>query len=605
MSITQGGQYNSGKMGIIKQGFTSGNREGFVGILGSNNQMDQVITTDTATTTTGTGRLNDNVKQYGKDYKTLRGKTKEYIDALPANRLKTNYNVFVNRSLQPEKIPAKNQKQCVTASSISNLTLASGFAASYPDNFKNFTEVNNACKFWASNAGNTTYAVKKNKEGNYQCFTGNDLNSTIIQKSRPAKIYTVLEGDAMSYKGGLFANGQIGVWSGSFSSAASKNKKPMTIKKYNSNAYSTRDKPIVSTVQSGWWGNSTPGTSNNWGLNKFPNSTAWWIGNLSVENNPNASFIHWQTNGTSYFYYSFNNTVNRALYIYYVSHNEPRIKVMGTTINMTLIPNSAYNPSGWTGGGGWEGNTSALPAGNMYIEVTVPTGLPNSGFVFYAATQDKNTVLFKSGDDGWFVLPTPMTDTSFTANPMNMKTVNSAPAAFNKCDPIVGGGVMKSSIKASYGRNCSNVSQPFVNIRYVIYAPSDTSYDYFQIASLAINAFVNGSLVNVAPRGKIYSDYYNNISAASSVIDGKLDNELGYVSSRPVRLNDNNIIIDLGKNYPVAEVVYYNLKTNTERADGTRLLIMPDPVTNFALFTLTSELRQSFTVSPDEMYHRS
>jgi hypothetical protein len=52
MSISQGGQYNNGKINIVKQGFTSGKREGFVGILGSNVDMDQVITSNTSKTTT-------------------------------------------------------------------------------------------------------------------------------------------------------------------------------------------------------------------------------------------------------------------------------------------------------------------------------------------------------------------------------------------------------------------------------------------------------------------------------------------------------------------------------------------------------------------------
>ena len=559
--------------------------------------MDQVITTDTATTTTGTGRLNDNVKQYGKDYKTLRGKTKEYIDALPANRLKTNYNVFVNRSLEPEKIPAKNQKQCVTASSISNLTLASGFASSYPDNFKNFTDVNNACKFWASNAGNTTYAVKKDKDGNYQCFTGNDLNSTITQKSRPAKIYTVLEGDAMAYKGGLFANGQIGVWSGNFSSAESKNKKPLMIKKYNSNSYSTRDRPIPAAV-GGWWGYSNPGGKDDWGLNKFPNSIAWWIGNLSVENDPNASFAWRQSNGSSYFYYNFDNLTARNVYIYYICEDKrgDGIKINGTTLATTEVPRTA-NTYNAVGGNGWEA-TKYLNVGINVFEIKLPTGLPNSGFVFYAATQDKNTVLFKSGDNGWFVLPAPITDTSFTANPMNMKTVNPAPAAFNKCDPIIGGGVMKQSIKASYGRNCSNVSQPFGNVRYIGYwsRPNNRNdSDYLQIASLAINAFVNGSIVNVAPKGTAHVINQSPRHDPYSVINGNLNSNLGYVSPNK---GQNGFFVDLGKIYPVVEIVYYNAREYPDRADGTELYAGSGDGTSWGSFVLTSAMIQSFTYSP-------
>ena len=92
MSITQGDKYNNSKMNIVQQGFTSGRREGFVGILGSNNDMDQVITSDTATTIEGTDQFNDDVTRYGQDYKTLREKTKNYIRSPQTERLLKNDN---------------------------------------------------------------------------------------------------------------------------------------------------------------------------------------------------------------------------------------------------------------------------------------------------------------------------------------------------------------------------------------------------------------------------------------------------------------------------------------------------------------------------------
>ena len=598
MSITQGGQYNSGKIGIIEQGFKSANSEGFVGILGSNYDMDQVINSDTATTIAGTTRLNDNDRQYGQSYKTLRVKTNQYVDALPANRLKQNYNVFVNKSVSPYQIPEQNQKKCVTASSISNLTLADGFATSYPDSLTNYNDAKIACKFWAANAGKTTFAVNKNLNGKYQCYIGNGLNSTITEKFKPGKIYTVLEGDNTSTKGGLFFNGQIGLWSGNISSVETTYKKPMMIKKYNSNSYSSTDKPLPAAL-GGWWGNSNPGARDDWGVNKFPNSIAWWIGNLPVENNPNATFAYFQTNGTSYFYYNFENSTARNIYIYYVCENRrgDGIKINGTTLATTELPRTA-NTYNAVGGNGWEA-TTYLGGGKNVFEISLPTGLPNSGFVFYAATQDKNTVLFKSGDEGWFVSPTPISDSSFLFNPMNMKALNQAPAGFNKCDPIIGGGLIKQSIKATYGKNCSDITIRPTNIRYIKITPNSKN-DVIQIGQIVVNALLpDGRIMNVANKGTVTvppDDYTHPLNAIDGNLTPKGSYNMGFQSGYYVQGKQTRFWqLDLGKDYLATEVVYYNrYDCCRERAIGMILQLTASDGTAQKPITLNDSYIQSF-----------
>jgi hypothetical protein len=189
-------------------------------------------------------------------------------------------------------------------------------------------------------------------------------------------------------------------------------KKPIFLKKYNSQVYSGGDKPLQQAVSGGWWGNSSPGTSNNWGFNIFPNSNAWWVGNLPDKVNSN-NLVAWKTYGFSYFYYVYNNVNPMNVYIYYVGQNNlNNIKINGKLLTLSEKKSSTYARSG---GGGWEATTS-LPGGKNVFEITQPTGLPNSGFVFYISSLDKSNVLFKSGDPAWGVTTTPVPDYTLITN---------------------------------------------------------------------------------------------------------------------------------------------------------------------------------------------
>ena len=601
MSISQGGQYNNGKMNIVKQGFTSGKREGFVGILGSNVDMDQVITSDTDTTTTGSELLNDDVTQYGDDYKTLRGKTTEYIKAPPESRLLKNYNIFINKITSPPV----NQKGCVTTSSISNLSLADGFAAAYPTNFTNYTDAKNACKLWAAYGNKTTFAINKDTDGKYRCYTGNGLNSTITPKTRPVKVYTVLDGDTTSLQGGLFANGQIGVWTGSIIGGTewdiTRMKKPMMLKKYNSQNYSSLDTPFQPAV-AGWWGDSRPGTYNNWGSNLFPNDIAWWIGNIPTENIPTASVSYWATSGFSYFYYVYNNLTVQNVFIYYVGENRSgNIKINGTPLTVTerSRTNSLYLA---TGANGWEA-TTALPVGKVVCEIKTPTGLPNSGFVFYMATANKSSVLFKSGDPGWVVSPAPAPNYNYLANgansidPISLKTLNPVPAGYEKCHSLIGGGVVKGSITATYGKNCSSATMNSSNVRWIRIIPNSRG-DYIQINQLVVNAIVNGVVTNVASQGTVTQANISVPTTPRSPLDGTLGYRPihgGYYSATQSR--DNFWKLDLGRDFQVTEIVYYNRSPTEccpERAIGMKIKLTAANGTIYTPITLTGEGVQSY-----------
>jgi hypothetical protein len=584
----QGMKYNNGKQQIIQKGFKSG-REGFSGILGPNANMNNVISNETANTLTKTYAQNDNIAQYGEKYKELTQKTEEYVKNSNVNEtIEKNYNVFVNRSMGPAEIKETNQKGCVTRDSISNLTLAAGFAEAYPNNFPNYAEANTACKIWAADSAQSVYAVTRDANFKYQCYTGQELAPKITTMMKPAILYTVLEGDTTAVQGGLFYNGQIGVWGGGGGSSAggggaadpqwniNNMLKPSLLKKYNSTDYSSGPKGVEQIVRDNWWG--TPGAGG-WGGNYFPNDKqAWWISN--------EDYNYMGTMG--YFYYIYTSPTARNIGIYTVVDDSSVLKVNGQTLS------------------GQGGNFGAnLKEGKNVIEYKlVNTGGPGA-FVFYAyEVGNNNNVFFRSGDAGWGYTMNPVPDFNLITNvvidqvnPNGIKTVNPVPAGYDKCDSVLGGGIQKSSIAATYGRNCSNTTNPPLGVRYLRVTPNNNG-DYIQIAQIVVNAFVNGAITNVAPRGTCTAanawggwDLATKNAAIKSPMTG------GWIY-HSARGGDSWWQLDLGQDYPVTEIIYYNrIDCCQDRANGMKIQLRANDGTAYQPITLTGALKQSFNIS--------
>ena len=614
-AMNQGMRFKNGKQQIIQQGFNSG-QEGFRGILGSNTFMEDVIQQDTANTEANTYAFNDNLAQYGSQYQTLKQETNSYIDnSRLVQDVNKNYNIFINKTAGPAEIEESNEQGCVTRDSISNLRFASGFAAAYPQNFNNYSDANNACKLWAADSGKTVYAVTKDVIGKYQCSTGTDLGSNIELNLKPAAIYTVLEGDATSVQGGLFANGQIGVWAGTTIVPdnrwnISNMKKPMRVKKFNNNTYASDEIPYLYARNDGWWGysNPPPPTRPNvglFGVNMFPDSYAWWMGNLRERNTPTANYS--RGDGTkSYFYYTYYAPRAIPAFFYAVYDSVFELKINGVAKSMTPLDGSYY----------WWGATLSmnLPAGQNVFEITSNTGLPNSGFVFYAATADKNTVLFKSGDPGWGVTMIPVPDINLIANatidqanPRGLRTVNPVPSGYDKCDIIMGGGVNKASLLASFGRNCSDNTLEPLKIRYIKIIPMDGRF--LQISQIVVNAYVNNVITNVAGRGTTTAtpswqsvgdrpNYSPTRSPKDIPIDGTLRVRT-YPDIYHAGYQFGVVFweLDLGKDYSVTQIVYYNRDVAQDRAEGMKMILSSNDETVYQPITLTAGAVQSFNIS--------
>jgi len=583
IALNQGGKFYENMKKKINETFSIGEKEGFNGILGSNSVMDYTINTETKRTDTSATNYNNNIAQYGTDYANLQKKTNQYLKNKKNDyELKKNYNVFINKASNEGEFPEINQKGCVTKNSINNLSIAPGFNAAYPNNFTTFKKAELACKLWAADSKKTVFAVNKDNTGKFQCYTGNSLGGNIKQYTKPAAIYSLVTGDSGSAKGGLFGNGQIGVWNGQttqYEWNIASMTKPTLIKKYNSNDYSSGRQGIAGAE--GWWGEPSKG---GWGINAFPNDIAWWISSSS-----------YTVAGTmGYFYYAYNNPTPKIIGLYWVNDDDAVVKLNGEVVNASYNADLGFRAK----------NVGVyLVAGKNVFEIQlINTGGPGA-FVFYAYEGYTNKIFFKSGDDGWGLTTTPVPNfnlitngTDNQTNPTGMKVLNLVPNGYEKCDPFVGGGVNKYKVNASYGRNCSSDSQPPLNVRYVIYTPNDSG-DYLQIASLAVNAIVDGNIVNVAPRGTATSSpQWPGGFSAYSVVNGNLNNNMGSHSA-PGASPDAFWKLDLGRDYPVTEIVYWNRgDCCAERAIGSKLKVSSSNG-DYQFFTLTAGMVQKFAVS--------
>jgi hypothetical protein len=466
------------------------NQEGFNGIMGNNSAMDSTFARDQTTNTANVNQLNNNIAQYGTAYVALKKKTENYLNDSTNNYNKEkNYNIFINQSLNQANIAETNQLGCVRSQSVQaslkNITEAVGFRTAYPNNFTNYAEAETACKLWAADSGSTAYALNKDANGTFRCYTGSALMPNMEQYTKPKNLYTVAPGNTTSVQGGLFNNGQIGSFSGTIIDARWNINAMMSakfLKKYNSTDYSNGPAPTAGTQD--WWGPPSADSSTGaraWGRNVWPNTHAWW---LSISD-------HMFVGTMGYFYYIYENpmvnTYKPATWwggwrqrqgwsggsyelgpkypkvgFYIVADDQCELKVNGRIISH-YIAGTRY---GDYGGGGLY--LADMVSGKNVIEVMlVNTGGPGA-FVLYAFdTTNLQNVLFTSSVEGWGYTSNPVsnhksiTNAPFDkTNPYGINAANAAPTTYDTCDPIRGGKIHPQTVQASYGKNCSGQQMP-------------------------------------------------------------------------------------------------------------------------------------------------
>jgi hypothetical protein len=453
MGINQGTTYLKNSANKLLQGFKSKTQEGFDGILGKNNDMANVISGETIKTGTEMNNFNNNIAQYGTDYDALTKKTNLYLnDSENSYNLQKNYNVFINKSLNQDQIQETNQLGCVRATNaqanIKDIKEDPNFKTAYPNNFTKYSDADAACKLWGADTGSIVYAVNKYGNGkDFQCFTGSGVKQDLQQYTKPNNLYTLIEGDVNTNKGGLFGNGQIGGFSIPIIDQTwniNNMTPPKLLYKYNNSDYSNGPQP---SVNERWWGVPSQG---GWGINLWPgDKSAWWI----------STSDHMKMGTMGYFYYIYNNgyATAQTVLIYAVIDDKGVLKINGVVINSL----------GDYGIGGRLYLANLAPGKNVFELELVNTGGPGA-FVFYVTPWPHwyGHILFTSGSSGWGYKDSPGNYNSVTIgpvdpkNPYGIKTANPVPTGHEICDPFLGGKVNPKTIGATYGKNCSGQPMP-------------------------------------------------------------------------------------------------------------------------------------------------
>ena len=185
---------------------------------------------------------------------------------------------------------------------------------------------------------------------------------------------------------------------------------------------------------------------------------------------------------------------------------------------------------------------------------------------------------------------------------------SSVPNGYAVCDRFIGGALVAQSVLATLGANCSgDIGTPF-DTRYVtIWSNPKNPDGYIQIAQIAVYSYSDGKIINVAP-GKTATDGWGNQgyqgqSPAAMAIDGDLSNKKAGIenSSMIYRSVAGGAgmywELDLGQDYPVFQVTYYNWAgSDGSRSNGMKLVVQDGEKSKAVTHTFGKGLVQVFNV---------
>jgi hypothetical protein len=239
--------------------------------------------------------------------------------------------------------------------------------------------------------------------------------------------------------------------------------------------------------------------------------------------------------------------------------------------------------------------------------------------------------LFKDGTIGVFneILSGSSTDPS---NPNNTQFIATA-SGYSACNKQTGGELNKSTVIATLGSNCTNVTYTPVNIRYVyIKASQDTTNTdgYIHISQLAVYGFRSGIAKNLSNRadptnipkpvahsgvGTLALPFSNKTNTSwgtavpNNAIDGTNTPRV-YPGMYHSLTKDRNEwwSVDLGQEYPVYQIDYYNEINFSWRAIGMQMhfkdnsgnvVRVKDSITGALVpfLTISDSAKQSFIIS--------
>ena len=226
--LSQGKEFALNNIKKVQKAFqSSGTREGFYGIASTDTSSNfNILNASELETLNSKKMLFD---KYTTDLSNasmaLNKKINTYAKNMSENKMGVNYNLFTNSLLYTEDILVDSSDQCVNSSELK--TTGSGFAidpafnAAYPPisqgrgkpdvNFTSFMSAKEACKLWAYDSKKQLFGVSNRTGGGYDCYTSNNAPSP-----KPAYLYEqvayTVASSVGANKGGIFNNGQIGVY---------------------------------------------------------------------------------------------------------------------------------------------------------------------------------------------------------------------------------------------------------------------------------------------------------------------------------------------------------------------------------------------------------
>ena len=190
-------------------------------------------------------------------------------------------------------------------------------------------------------------------------------------------------------------------------------------------------------------------------------------------------------------------------------------------------------------------------------------------------------------------------------NPYNIQLMRGStiPNGYAVCDKFIGGALVAKSIQASLGANCSpDAGTPF-NARYVtIWSNPNNPQGYIQISQIAVYSYSDGKITNVAPRGTATDGWgskgFLGRALASYAINGDLSNRNSSdIYASTTGMPGTYWQLDLGQDYPVFQVTYYNRNNSTStRADGMTLMVQDSDKSKAVTHTMDSGLIQTFNI---------
>jgi hypothetical protein len=151
----------------------------------------------------------------------------------------------------------------------------------------------------------------------------------------------------------------------------------------------------------------------------------------------------------------------------------------------------------------------------------------------------------------------------------------------------------------TYASTFLNKPPEYLNVRYVKVIANNNG-DCIQISQIVVNSIVNGASVNVAPRGTVTaSPSWENQTQPQKAIDGR-QAARPYPDIYHAVCSEGGTFweLDLGQDYPVTEIVYYNRGDCCQsRAVGMKLQLKANNGTVHQPITLTADLKQVFNPS--------